>query len=59
MLTWMREPCSVDIWFSKVVQNPQQSELKQTSLTFFRVHINNKQIIKTDEAMGYNCQQEK
>lgn len=37
MLAFRREPCSVDIWFSKVVQNPQQSELKLTSLTFFRV----------------------
>ena len=34
-----REPCSVDIWSYKVVQNPQKPELKRTSLTFFRVYI--------------------
>jgi len=40
-----REPCSVDIWFRKVVEIPQDSRLKLTSLTFF-VHIHKHSINK-------------
>ena len=36
LLAYVREPCSVDIWSYKVVQNPRKPELKQASLTFFR-----------------------
>ena len=45
----MREPCSVDIWSYKVVQNPQKPELKRTSLTFFVYYNINGESRKSDK----------
>ena len=44
MLTQRREPCSVDIWFSKVVQKSSKTQIEANKPHVFRVYMNNQNI---------------
>ena len=39
MLTQRREPCSVDIWFSKVVQKSSKTRIEANKPHVFRMYI--------------------
>lgn len=41
MLTQRREPCSVDIWFSKVVQKSSKTQIEANKPHVFRVNMLN------------------